>query len=207
MLKCRLNGFWHTQQPKIGLIMDDNENKRDIHSRTEAMEIDPPRRRTAWPIVQLFFRVVWGTFGWFFWTFCPCWRSSILRIFGAKVGKKCTFARTVQITIPWNLDIGNDCHFAEHSILYSLGTITLGDRVRVDTRAHLCAGSHDMKDTTFPLTRPPITVGSDSYIGVDAYIAPSVVLFSNTIVHPRASVYSKFDKPVELIGNPARVIE
>ena len=82
----------------------------------------------------------------------------------------------------------------------------MGDRVRVDTRAHLCAGSHDMRDTTFPLTRSPITVGSDSYIGVDAYIAPSVLLAAHTIVHPRASVYSNFDQPVELQGNPARAI-
>jgi len=185
--------------------MENNENNRDLQ-RTSAMEKAPPRRRTAWPIVQLFLRVLWGTVGWFLWVLFPFCRSLLLRIFGAKVGKNCTFARTVQITIPWNLVIGNDCHFAEHCILYSLGTITLGDRVRVDTRAHLCAGSHDMKDTTFPLTRPPISVGEDSFIGVDAYIAPSVSLGAHTIVHPRASVYGSFDSPVELMGNPAKAL-
>ena len=187
--------------------MEPSEKKQDIHDRTIAMETAPPKRRTAWPVVHLFLRVLWGTFGWLIWTLLPFCRSSILRIFGAKVGKRCTFARTVQITIPWNLVIGDDCHFAERSILYSLGTITLGDRVRCDTRAHLCAGSHDMKDTTFPLTRPPITIGDDSFIGVDAYIAPSVQLATHTIVYPRASVYKSFDTAVELIGNPARVVE
>ncbi len=186
--------------------MEKNENNRDTHSRTTAMEKEPPRRRTAWPIFQLFFRVLWGTIGRLFWMICPGCRSFFLRLFGAKIGKKCTFARTVQITIPWNLVIGNECHFAEHSILYSLGMITLGDRVRVDTRAHLCAGSHDMKDTTFPLTRPPISIGEDSFIGVDAYIAPSVTLGAHTTVHPRASVYSSFDSSVELIGNPAKAV-
>jgi putative colanic acid biosynthesis acetyltransferase WcaF len=186
--------------------MEKNENNRDTHSRTTAMEKAPPRRRTAWPIFQLFFRVLWGTIGRLFWTVCPCCRPFLLRLFGAKIGKNCTFARTVQITIPWNLVIGNECYFAEHCILYSLGMITLGDRVRVDTRAHLCAGSHDMKDTTFPLTRPPISIGKDSFIGVDAYIAPSVTLGAHTIVHPRASVYASFDSSVELIGNPAKVV-
>ena len=186
--------------------MENKEKNQDSQIRTQAMEKDPPKRRTAWPIVQLFLRVLWGTIGLIVWTFCPCWRSSILRLFGATVGTGCSFDRKVQITIPWNLVIGNDCHFADHCILYALGTITLGDRVRVDTRAHLCAGSHDMKDTTFPLVRPPITIGDDSFIGVDAYIAPSVVLGTHTIVHPRASVYGDFDGSGELQGNPAKVI-
>jgi len=193
--------------PELGLAMEQTEKKQETKSRTSAMVETPPTRRTAWPILQLFLRVVWGTFGWFLWTIFPFCRSFLLRVFGAKVGKGCTFARTVQITIPWNLVIGNDCHFAERSILYSLGTITLGDNVRVDTRAHLCAGSHDMKDTTFPLTRPPISIGDGTYIGVDAYIAPTVTLAPNTIVQPRASVYRSYDKSVELLGNPAKVIE
>ncbi len=187
--------------------MAENEDYQEKQSRTTAMEQDPPKRRTAWPIVQLFLRVLWGTFGWLLWSIFPFCRSFLLRIFGAKVGKRCTFARTVQITIPWNLVIGDDCHFADHSILYALGTIRLGNNVRVDTRAHLCAGSHDMKDTTFPLTRPPITVGEGSFIGVDAYIAPTVVLGKNIIVHPRASVYKSFDDSSELQGNPAREVE
>jgi putative colanic acid biosynthesis acetyltransferase WcaF len=187
--------------------MEKNEDNRDLQSRTTAMEKAPPKRRTAWPIVQLFLRVLWGTIGHLIWTFFPFCRPFLLRLFGAKIGKKCTFARTVQVTIPWNLTIGSECHFADHSILYALGTITLGDKVRVDTRAHLCAGSHDMKDTTFPLVRPPITIGDNSFIGVDAYIAPDVILGSNVIVHPRASVYRSFGDSVELQGNPARVIE
>lgn len=187
--------------------MEQNEENRDLHSRTTAMEEAPPLRRTAWPIVQLFLRVLWGTFGWLLWTIFPFCRSFLLRIFGAKIGKGCTFARTVQITIPWNLVIGQDCHFADHCILYALGRITLGNQVRVDTRAHLCAGSHDMKDTTFPLVRPPITIGDNSFIGVDAYIAPAVVLGSNVVVHPRASVYRSFGDSSELLGNPARIIE
>ena len=187
--------------------MEQNEKKQALPSRESAMMEMPPTRRTAWPLLQLFLRVIWGTFGWFLWTIFPFCRPFLLRIFGAKVGKGCTFARTVQITIPWNLVIGNNCHFADQAILYSLGTITLGDNVRVDTRAHLCAGSHDMKDTTFPLIRLPIKIGTNSFIGVDAYIAPTVTLAPNTIVHPRASVYKSYDKAVALIGNPAKVVE
>jgi putative colanic acid biosynthesis acetyltransferase WcaF len=128
-------------------------------------------------------------------------------MFGATIGRGCSFARRIEITIPWNLSMGDDCHVAEHAILYNLGPITLGNGVRIDTRAHLCAGTHDMRDTTFPLMRPPISVGDDSFIGVDAYLAPGITLGANTIVHPRASVYKSFDGNVELQGNPARVMQ
>jgi putative colanic acid biosynthesis acetyltransferase WcaF len=175
-------------------------------NQTVAMEKAPPKRRTVWTTKQRLVRLCWGTFGRLFWVLCPCWRSQILRFFGAKIGKGCTFSRQIEIVIPWNLVVGDDCHIGEYVILYTLGTITLGSRVRIDTRAHLCAGTHDMRDTTFPLLCPPISVGDDSFIGVDAYIAPDISLGANTIVHPRASVYKSFQDGVELQGNPAKII-
>ena len=102
--------------------------------------------------------------------------------------------------------MGDYCHVGNNVILYSLGEITLGNNVKIDTRAHLCAGSHDMRDTTFPLIRPPITIGNNSFIGVDAYIGPNVCLGENISVHPRASVYKSFDSNIELLGNPARPV-
>ena len=89
-------------------------------------------------------------------------------------------------------------------ILYALGPITVGSGTVVDVRAHLCAGSHDMRDTRFPLTRPPITIGEDCFIGVDAYIAPEVELGDRCRVRHRASVYRSFPADTVLEGNPAR---
>ena len=168
------------------------------------MEQTPPKRKTVWTLKQRIIRFLWGTLGKLMWCVFPCCRSGLIRLFGGSIGKNCSFARSCEITIPWNLIMGDDCKIASHVILYSLGTITLGNNVRVDTRAHLCSGSHDMRDTTFPLTRPPIFIGDFSYIGVDAFIAPNVSLGEHSVVHPRASVYKNFDGHVELIGNPAK---
>ncbi|MBT4529969.1 MAG: hypothetical protein HOC27_02085 [Phycisphaerae bacterium] len=189
--------------------MESTENKQNAvaGAQTSAMEKAPPERRTVWTPKQKLVRLIWGTLGKAIWICLPCARSVVLRLFGAKIGRGCTFSRSVEIIIPWNLTVGNNCHVSERVILYTLGTITLGDNVRIDTKAHLCAGSHDMRDTTFPLTRPPITIGNDSFVGIDAYIAPNVSLGPNTIVHPRASVYRNVNGNCELQGNPARVIE
>ncbi len=194
--------------PQSAMETEIEQKTSDIaKDQRSAMEEAPPERRTVWTSKQKLVRLIWGTVGKIIWVCLPCSRSMVLRMFGAKIGRGCTFSRSVEIIVPWNLTTGNNCHVAERAILYTLGTITLGDNVRVDTKAHLCAGSHDMRDTTFPLTRPPISIGDNSFIGIDAYIAPNVSLGLNTIVHPRASVYRSFDGNCELQGNPARVVE
>jgi len=175
--------------------------------RAKAMQEAPPMRQSIWSTKQRLVRLLWGTIGKVIWLLAPSCRSSVLRWFGASVGKRCSFSGTVEITIPWNLTAGDDCHIGDHVILYSLGQITLGNSVRIDTRAHLCAGTHDMRDTTFPLLRPPIVVGNGTYIGVDAYVAPDVTIGSNCTIWPRASVYRNVEDNAELSGNPARPVE
>lgn len=184
-----------------------NTNQEPAANQQKAMESVPPQRKTVWSAREKIVRLLWGTVGRAIWICCPCFRSPLLRLFGATVGRGCKFASSAEITIPWNLNMGDSCHVSDYVILYNLGTITIGNRVRIDTRAHLCAGTHDMRDTTFPLMRPPISIGDDSFIGVDAYIAPDVSLGANTIVHHRASVYRNFEGNVELLGNPARITE
>src|SRR5438270_12732830 len=59
------------------------------------------------------------------------WRSFLLRMFGAKVGRRCIIRRTVRVYYPWNVTIGELCIIGDEAELYSLGKITLGDRVMV----------------------------------------------------------------------------
>jgi putative colanic acid biosynthesis acetyltransferase WcaF len=172
----------------------------------EAMATAPPARRSAWTAKQKIIRLLWGTIGRLGWQFASL-RPAMLRLFGGTVGSGCRLARRIEITIPWNISLGDDVVVHERAILYSLGMITIGSGTIIDVRAHLCAGSHDMRDTRFPLTRPPITVGARNRIGVDAYIAPDVTLGDDCVVHHRASVYKSFPDGTVVQGNPARVVE
>jgi putative colanic acid biosynthesis acetyltransferase WcaF len=167
----------------------------------------PPLRRSVWTFRQKLVRAMWGLCARPIWIVAPPLRPALLRLFGAKVGKGCRFGRNVEITIPWNLDLGDEVEVGERVILYGLGPITLGDRVVIDYHAHLCAGTHDHTDSRFPLLKPPITIGSDTFIGIDVYIAPNISLGHRCRVLPRASVYKSFGDDVELVGNPARPVE
>jgi len=163
-----------------------------------------PLRRSAWTLKQKLVRLAWMSLGRVLWVLLPGARPSVLRLFGGKVGSRCRFARSVAIAIPWNVRIGSNVEIGQRVILYSLGEITIGDHVIIDDFAHLCAGTHDMNDSRFPLLTPPISIGSGTFIGIDAYVGPNVVIGSNCRIWPRSSVHASCGDNVELRGNPAR---
>ncbi|RMH49407.1 MAG: hypothetical protein D6685_19250, partial [Bacteroidetes bacterium] len=88
-------------------------------------------------------------------------RAWLLRRFGAKVGRGTRIRPTVNIEIPWHIEIGDGVTIGDYAILYSLGRISIGDRAILSQYSHLCAGTHDHTNRRFPLIRDPITIGAD----------------------------------------------
>ena len=164
----------------------------------------PPARRSVWTTKEKLVRLAWATIARPFWWLFPGMRPSLIRLFGGTVGKNCAFAGSVEVTIPWHVRCGDDVRVGERVILYGLGPITIGSGTVIDYKAHLCAGTHDMTDSRFPLLKTPITIGERCFIGIDAYIAPDVELGDGCRVWPRASVYKSFPAGSNLQGNPAK---
>ena len=73
----------------------------------EAMATAPPARRSAWTAKQKIIRLLWGTIGRLGWQFASL-RPAMLRLFGGTVGSGCRLARRIEITIPWNISLGDD---------------------------------------------------------------------------------------------------
>ena len=148
----------------------------------------------ASPIFRLSPRPFWG------------WRRLLLRAFGARIGRAVHVFPSARITIPWNLELGDQCAVGDRAILYALGPITVGPRATVSQGAHLCAGTHDITDANRPLLKPPITIGADAWIAADAFIGPNVTIGERTIVGARAVVMKDFPPDTIVVGNPARTI-
>lgn len=165
-----------------------------------------PARRSVWTTREKVVRMVWATVGRLAWVCVPRARGALLRAFGGSAGRGCELARSVEILIPWNVHLGSGVRVGERVILYGLGPIRIGDGTVIDYRAHLCAGTHDMSDSRFPLVKPPITVGRGCFIGLDAYVGPEVVLGDGCVVWPRAAVFKSQPAGAEVRGNPARPV-
>jgi len=134
-------------------------------------------------------------------------RRVLLRAFGARIAADVRIRPSVNIEIPWQLDLRDGVIIGDHAILYSLGRITIGERCVVSQYAHLCAGTHDYNDSAFRLLRLPITLGRDVWVGADAFIGPETVIGPLAVIGARASVYKSVPARAIVGGNPARILK
>lgn len=154
--------------------------------------------RTLWTLVMPVFRfsprLLWG------------WRRWLLRRFGAIIGDHVHIFPSVLITIPWNLNIGDNAAVGDRAILYALGPITIGRNATISQGVHLCAGTHDFRVSGMPLLKPPISVGEGAWVCADAFIGPNVRVGAMAVVGARAVAMKDVAAGSIVAGNPARQI-
>ena len=73
------------------------------------------------------------------------WRRALLRLFGAKIGRKVLVRPTARVTYPWKVEIGDCSWIGDHAELYSLDRISIGRNAAISQRSYLCTASHDME--------------------------------------------------------------
>src|SRR5712675_1843972 len=136
-------------------------------------------------------RVLWA-FGKPFFRFSPrpCfgWRRTVLRCFGASVGKHVNTYPSTRIYFPWNLTVGDWSAIGEDVLIYNLGPVKIGSRATISHRAHLCAGTHDYTRLDLPLLKPPIEIKDQAWVCADAFVGPGVTVGEGAVVGARAVV-------------------
>lgn len=156
-------------------------------------------------------RLVWAIANGIFFRFSPKplhgWRSFLLKLFGAKVGKGVHVYPGVKIWAPWNLILEDECGVANGAILYSQGKISIGRQTVISQGAHICAGTHDYTKKGFPLVTMPINIGAQAWVAAEAFIHPGVTIGEGCVIGAR-SVVTK-DMPAWMIcsGFPCKPLK
>jgi putative colanic acid biosynthesis acetyltransferase WcaF len=175
----------------------------------ECLDIRANRAAQKYSRGELARRVLWGL-GQLAFRFSPrpCfgWRRVILRCFGARIGQQVHIYNSAKIYFPWNLSVGDWSAIGEDVLIYNLGAVTLGNKVTISQRAHLCAGTHDYEDASMPLLKPPIVVEDQAWICADAFVGPGVRVGQGSVVGARAVVVKPVAPWTVVAGNPARKI-
>lgn len=203
---------WFT--PRIDLLRSGrpptgSKKLQDQNTNGKKLDISKNRGERSWSRYELFMRVVWASVcPFFFLSPRPFWgwRRWLLRCLGAEIGDNAHVYPTARITMPWNLQLGEECAIGDRAILYALGPITVGRRATISQGAHLCAGTHDLSKPHRPLVKSSIEIGDDSWVAADAFVGPGVCVGDGAVVGARAVVVNDVAPGCVVAGNPARLL-
>jgi putative colanic acid biosynthesis acetyltransferase WcaF len=156
-------------------------------------------------------RVLWSTVSTIFFRLSPRpmhrFRTLILRMFGAKVGRRVHIYPNVKIWAPWNLVLDDECGVADGVILYSQGQIKIGYRAVISQGVHLVAGTHDYTHPGFPLITKPIVVHAHAWIAAEAFVHPGITIGEGCVIGARSVVTKDMPPWMVCTGHPCKTIK
>jgi putative colanic acid biosynthesis acetyltransferase WcaF len=162
------------------------------------------RGRNAF-VVQLWW-IVQGTFFRMSPQFLYGFRNFLLRLFGAKIGKKVIIRPTARITYPWKVSIGDYSWIGDDVVLYSLGEIEIGKNVVISQKSYICTASHDYLQSDFPIFAKKSTIEDECWLATDVFVSPGITIGEGSVIGSRSSVYKDIPSNKVCIGSPAKII-
>tara|TARA_R110002167_G_scaffold84156_12_gene228766 strand:+ start:5628 stop:6173 length:546 start_codon:yes stop_codon:yes gene_type:complete len=135
------------------------------------------------------------------------WRSFILRVFGAKIGKGVHIYPKVKIWAPWNLEVQDEVGVADGVDLYCQGKIILEYRSIVSQRSYICTGSHDFNLKGHPLYTRQIRISKFAWVAAEAFVGPGVTIGEGAVIGARSAVFKDVAPWTVVGGNPAKFIK
>jgi putative colanic acid biosynthesis acetyltransferase WcaF len=132
-------------------------------------------------------------------------RILLLRLFGARVGRKCR-VDGARIWVPWNLEMEEWSVIGGAAEIYNLAPIRIGANSVVSQRAYLCSATHDYTLADFPLYSKPITIEASVWIAAGAFIAPGITVGEGAVVGAFSVVTKDVPPWTVCAGNPCRPI-
>ena len=131
----------------------------------------------------------------------------MLRLWGAKVGKRCAIAASAKIWAPWNLEFGDYVAVANGAELYDVAKIKIGHHVTISQDSYICTASHDISKKLKPLVFGPITIGDFVWVCAKSIVLQDVSIGEGSVVAAGAVVTKDINPWTVVGGNPARFIE
>ena len=159
----------------------------------------PRWKQVLWVLVRcVFFQnpCIWGS----------AFRSALLRVFGAKIGKGVRIGGNVNIAFPWRLVVGDHVWFGDDVGILSLAQVTIESNVCLARRSFLCTASHDFRREDFKLKAAPILIRKGSWIAIGSLILAGVTIGEGAVVSAGSVVLKDVPANCLVRGNPATVV-
>lgn len=156
-------------------------------------------------------RLLWNMIYILFFRFSPrpfhIWRSFLLRLFGASIGKGVHVYPKVIIWAPWNLDIEDEVGIANGATLYSQGKIYIGYRAIISQGSYICTGTHDYTLKGNPLVTAPVFLKALSWVAAESFIHPGITIGEGCVIGARSVVTKDMPDWTVCAGHPCKPIK
>jgi putative colanic acid biosynthesis acetyltransferase WcaF len=116
------------------------------------------------------------------WWVPASWRASILRAFGAEIGRGVLIRHDVTIHWPWKLAIGDHSWIGQGAWILNLEPVRIGHDTCISQGVLLCTGSHQRDSPSFEFDNAPIEVGNDVWIAVRATVLRGVHIGDSAVI-------------------------
>jgi putative colanic acid biosynthesis acetyltransferase WcaF len=137
------------------------------------------------------------------WITSSLFRSFLLRLFGAKIGKAVYSKPGLRVKFPWYLEVGDHSWLGEDLWIDNLAPVIIGAHCCLSQGVYLCTGNHDWSTVNLKLFRKPIVCERGSWVGAKSVICPGVTIKAAAIVGA-GSVVTRDVPSFEIYsGNPA----
>jgi putative colanic acid biosynthesis acetyltransferase WcaF len=130
-------------------------------------------------------------------------KVSLLKWFGARIGKGVRIKPSVNIKFPWKLEIGDHSWIGEKVWIDNLSTVAIGSHVTLSQGALLLTGSHDHTSQTFDFLSQPIILEDGVWIGAQAVVGGGCRCGSHSILGINSVAESDLQPYTIYKGNPA----
>lgn len=175
------------------------------------LKVDLLTSQSQWSKREKLKRMAWQPFKWLLFSRSPRFltqaRILVLRLFGAKIGKKVLIMGGVNIWCPWNLEIGDYSAIGLDVEIYNFAKVTIGEHTVISQYSYICTASHGYEYTDMPLFFKPIVIGSQSWIAAHSFIAPGLTIGEGCVVGAYSVVTKSVLDWTVVAGNPAKFIK
>ncbi len=130
-------------------------------------------------------------------------KRTILKIFGAKVGRGVVIKPNVNIKYPWFLEIGDHAWIGEEVWIDNLVMVTIGPNCCLSQGAMLLTGNHDFSKTTFNLITRAVTLEEGAWLGAKTVVCPGVAVGSHAVLTVGSVATKDLEEWTIYRGNPA----
>lgn len=138
--------------------------------------------------------------------FPSIFKSWVLKLFGAKIGRGVVIKPKVNIKYPWFLSIGDHSWIGENVWIDNLAKIDIGANVIISQGAMLLTGNHNYKKSSFDLILGEITLEDGVWIGAKSIVCPGVTCKSHSILSVSSNATRDLEAYTIYQGNPAAAV-